>query len=306
MKPALVCLLLAALPAHASVYYVTVAGLGGEPDYEQRFTANAKDLEKLFKDSGGSGHVYTLTGPQATRAHLTETLASVAHDARPEDDFVLMLIGHGSYDGTDYKFNLVGPDITAAELAGLCDRIPSRRQLIVNATSSSGGSVAALEKPGRGVIAATKNGTEKNATVFARYWVEALEDRTADLDKSDSINALEAFQYAQRKTAAFYESQKRLATEHPVFEDTGKSEPVREASKSEGVLLANFTVLRIGAAQKQANDPAKQALLQKKEDLEQKIDALKYQKAAMDPTEYKQQLTAALVELAQVQQELDQ
>ena len=305
MRPALICLLMATLSAHASVYYVTVAGLGGEPDYEQRFTANARDLDKLFKDSGSGAHVYTLTGSQATKAHLTETLTSVAKDAKPEDDFVLMLIGHGSYDGTDYKFNLVGPDITASELASFCDRIPTRRQLIVNATSSSGGSVAALEKPGRGVIAATKNGTEKNATVFARYWVEALQDPTADIDKSDSINAMEAFQYAQRKTAAFYESQKRLATEHPVFEDAGKGEPVRDASKNEGVLLKNFTVLRIGASQKQASDPAKQALLHKKEDLEQKIDALKYQKAAMDPTEYKQQLTEALVELAQVQQELD-
>jgi len=305
MRPALICLLMATLSAHASVYYVTVAGLGGEPDYEQRFTANARDLDKLFKDSGSGAHVYTLTGSQATKAHLTETLTSVAKDAKPEDDFVLMLIGHGSYDGTDYKFNLVGPDITASELASFCDRIPARRQLIVNATSSSGGSVAALEKPGRGVIAATKNGTEKNATVFARYWVEALQDPTADIDKSDSINAMEAFQYAQRKTAAFYESQKRLATEHPVFEDAGKGEPVRDASKNEGVLLKNFTVLRIGASQKQASDPAKQALLHKKEDLEQKIDALKYQKAAMDPTEYKQQLTEALVELAQVQQELD-
>ena len=299
------CLLMGALSAHASVYYVTVAGLGGEPDYEQRFTANAKDLDKLFKESGSGAHVYTLTGPQATKAQLTETLMSVARDAKPEDDFVLMLIGHGSYDGADYKFNLVGPDITAAELAGFCDRIPARRQLIVNATSSSGGSVAALEKPGRGIIAATKSGTEKNATVFARYWVEALQDPTADIDKSDSINAMEAFQYAQRKTAAFYESQKRLATEHPVFEDAGKGEPVRDASKNEGVLLKNFTVLRIGAAQKQTNDPAKQVLLHKKEDLEQKIDALKYQKAAMDPTEYKQQLTEALVELAQIQQELD-
>jgi hypothetical protein len=305
MKPALLCIMMAALSAHASVYYVTVAGLGGEPDYEQRFTANAKDLDKLFKESGNSAHVYTLTGAQATRAHLTETLGSIAHDAKPEDDFVLMLIGHGSFDGVDYKFNLVGPDITAADLADLCDRIPTKRQLIVNATSASGGSVAALEKPGRGVIAATKSGTEKNATVFARYWVEALQDPTADLDKSDSISAMEAFAYAQRKTAAFYESQKRLATEHPVFEDTGKNEPVREPSKSEGVLLANFTVLRIGAAQKQANDPAKQGLLAKKEDLEQKIDALKYQKAAMDPADYKQQLTAALVQLAQVQQELD-
>jgi hypothetical protein len=305
MRPALLWVLMTAFSAHASVYYVTVAGLGGEPDYEQRFTANARDLDKLFKESGSSAHVFTLSGPQATRAQLTQTLASVAHDAKPEDDFVLMLIGHGSFDGTDYKFNLVGPDITAAELAELCDRIPAKRQLIVNATSASGGSVAALERPGRGVIAATKSGTEKNATVFARYWVEALQDPTADIDKSDSISAMEAFAFAQRKTAAFYESQKRLATEHPVFEDTGKNEPVREPSKSEGVLLANFTVLRIGAAQKQANNPAKQALLAQKEDLEQKIDALKYQKAAMDPADYKQQLTAALVQLAQVQQELD-
>jgi hypothetical protein len=305
MRPFLLFVLMTALSAHASVYYVTVAGLGGEPDYEQRFTANAKDLDRLFKESGSTAHVYTLTGAQATRAQLTQTLTSIAHDARPEDDFVLMLIGHGSFDGEEYKFNLVGPDITASELAGMCDRIPARRQLIVNATSASGGSVAALEKPGRGVIAATKSGTEKNATVFARYWVEALQDPAADVDKSDSISAMEAFAFAQRKTAAFYESQKRLATEHPIFEDTGKNEPVREPSKSEGVLLASFTVLRIGAAQKQANNPAKQALLAKKEDLEQKIDALKYQKAAMDPADYKQQLTEALVQLAQVQQELD-
>jgi hypothetical protein len=305
MRLTLFWLLMAALPCNASVYYVTVAGLGGEPDYEQRFTANAKDLDKLFKASGSSAQVYTLTGTQATRAQLTQTLTSIAHDAKPEDDFVMILIGHGSFDGVDYKFNLVGPDMSAPDLASLCDRIPAKRQLIVNATSASGGSVAALEKPGRGVIAATKTGTEKNATVFARYWVEALQDPTADLDKSDSISAMEAFQYAQRKTAAFYESQKRLATEHAVFEDTGKSEPVREPAKNEGVLLASFTVLRIGAAQKQANDPGKQALLAKKEDLEQKIDALKYQKAAMDPADYKQQLTAALVQLAQVQQELD-
>ena len=35
-----------------------------------------------------------------------------------------MLIGHGTFDGVEYKFNLVGPDITAAELAALCDKFP--------------------------------------------------------------------------------------------------------------------------------------------------------------------------------------
>src|SRR6204780_3686275 len=87
MRPALLCVLMTALSAHASVYYVTVAGLGGEPDYEQRFTANAKDLDKLFKDSNNSAHVYPLTGTQATKAQLTETLPSIAHEAKPEDDF---------------------------------------------------------------------------------------------------------------------------------------------------------------------------------------------------------------------------
>ena len=73
----------------------------------------------------------------------------------------------------------------------------------------------------------------------------------------------------------------------------------------EGLLAANFVLLRIGAAQKAANDPAKRALLDKKEELERKIDMLKYQKAAMSADDYKKQLTAALLELARVQEDLD-
>ena len=162
-----------------------------------------------------------------------------------------------------------------------------------------------LERPGRAVIAATKSGTEKNATVFARYWVEALQDPAADTDKSESVSAMEAFTYATKKTAAFYDSQKRLATEHAVFNDTGVGEPVREAGNGQGQLMANFSLLRLGSSQQAANDPAKRALLDKKDALEQTIDTLKYQKAAMDPDDYKKQLTDALVELAKVQEQLE-
>lgn len=300
-------LILAALPARPAVYYLTVAGLGGEPEYEQRFAGLAVDLDKTFRASGAGARVYTLAGSGATRAHLRETFAAIAGEATPEDDFVLVLIGHGSFDGVEYKFNLAGPDVSGAELAEMCDGLPARRQLIVNTSSASGGSIAALQRPGRGVIAATKNGSEKNATIFARYWVEALHDPAADVDKNDSISALEAFQYADAKTAAFYESEKRLATEHAVFDDTGKGAAVRKpsAENGEGRLLASFVVLRVGAAQQAANDPAKRALLARKEDLERRIDALKHEKAAMSQDEYKQRLTDALVQLARVQEELD-
>jgi len=310
MKASLgICLigLLLSTPAHASVYYVTIAGLAGEPEYGQRFTASAKDLDQQLKATGADVHVYSLTGGEATRARLTQVLGEVARDARPEDDFVLILIGHGSYDGVEYKFNLVGPDMSAANLAALCNRVPAKRQLIVNATSSSGGSIPAFQRAGRAVIASTKSGTEKNATVFARYFVEALQDPAADVDKNESVSALEAFQYAERKTNEFYTSQKRLATEHAVFEDTGKGEPVRApaADIGEGRLLSSLTLVRFGDAQKAALDPAKRDLLAKKEDFERQIDILKYQKAAMSQNEYEQQLKVLLVGLARIQAALD-
>jgi len=291
----------------ADTYFLTVAGLGGEPDYEQRFKAQADDLDKILKTAGATNHVTTLTGADATRAHLTDSLQAIAGQAGADDDFVLILLGHGSFDGREYKFNLVGPDITAGALAQWCNKINSRRQLIVNTTSSSGASIRALAHRDRAVIAATKSGTEKNATVFARYWVDALRDSTADVDKNESISALEAFQYATAKTAAFYESQKRLATEHAVFADAGNAEAVRVASASTGAgrLLAGIVVIHLGEAGAAASNPAKRALLTKKEQLEAQIDTLKYQRAAMAPQDYKRQLTEALVALAKVQEELD-
>jgi len=65
MKRALLVLLLTcatALQVHAATYYVVVAGLGGEPDYEQRFTAAAKDLHRIFTAAEPGAHVYMLTG----------------------------------------------------------------------------------------------------------------------------------------------------------------------------------------------------------------------------------------------------
>ena len=301
---ALTCLF--ALEAHAATFYLIVAGLGGEPDYEQRFIAAAKDLDRIFKSAGATARVYTLVGAQATATGFRDTIKTIESEATADDDFALILIGHGSFDGVEYKFNLPGPDVTATEIAALCDHVASRRQLIVDTTSASGGAMQALERPGRAVIAATKSGTEKNATVFARYWVDALQDGSADIDKSESVSAMEAFLYASEKTAAFYDAEKRLATEHAVFNDVGHGEPVRQPGNGQGALLSTFTLLRLDASQLAANDSAKRALLDKKEELERKIDILKYRKAAMDPADYKKQLTDALVELSNVQEKLDQ
>jgi len=297
--------LLCAAAAHATTFYVTISGLGGEADYDQRFKMWAEDIDGSLKKAGGDAKVITLEAP--TREKIRAQMAEIARDAKPSDALVVMLIGHGSYDGVDYKFNIPGPDLTGAELASLLDHVPATRQLVVNMTSSSGGSIELLRRPTRVVISATKSGTEKNATVFARYWAEALRDPAADTDKNEAVSALEAFHYAQRKTTEFFDTNKRLATEHSVLEDTGKGEGERNPNTENGVgkLAAAFPVVRLGANAAAARDPVKRPLLDRKEQIEQAIDQLKYQKAAMPEAAYKQQLTALLLELAKIQEALE-
>lgn len=292
---ALLIVLAGAMSLHATTYYVTIAGLGGEADYEQRFAGWAKDLDKALRVSP-EAKIETLYGPAATKAKFQSVMGQVARDAKPDDALVVTLIGHGSFDGTDYKINLPGPDMTAAELTELVDRVTAKRQLVVNMTSCSGASRSTLERANRVVVTATRSAVERNATIFARYWVEALSAEAADTDKDDVISALEAFRYAQAKTANYYEAQKRLATEHAML---------NEAGLDDGVAAGHFPLLKTGAALNAANDPAAKALLAHKEDLEQQIDKLKYDRASLAVEQYKKQMADLLLELAKTQARLD-
>ncbi len=300
-------LVAAAAALRADTFYFTIAGLGGEPEYEQRFSGWAKDLDKLLHEVEPHAKIKTLYGAEATRANIEAYLREISKEAKPDDSVVLMLIGHGTSDEFDYKFNLPGPDLSASQLAALLDKLPAQHQLIVNMTSASGVSIMTLEKPMRVLITATKAGTEKNATVFPRYWIEGLRDPAADTDKNEIVTALEVFRYAEDKTEKFYETQKRLSTEHALIEDAGKGEGVKlpSAENGEGLTAGRFAVLHLGAAAAQSRDPAKLALLKKKEELEAAIDDLKYRKASMAAQEYRRQLQTFLLELAKTQEALD-
>lgn len=312
MRAALLLVTVGLLPlgsVRAATYFVTIAGLGGTPEYEAQFKQWATETDRALRANGPDCHVETLFGAAATKQGIRELLTRVAASVKPEDAFALLLIGHGTYDGTDYKFNVPGPDITAGELAALLDRIPAERQLVVNMTSASGASLPVLAKKDRVVITATKSGTEKNATVFARYWIEALQNSAADTDKNGTVSALEAFRYAEAKTAAYFQGEKLLATEHPMLDDTGAKEGVRDPSPSnqQGLRAAAFAVIKPPTQTAAAvADPRKQKLLAKKEQLEAAIDRLKYEKAAMPADDYKKQLSDLLLELARTQAEIDQ
>lgn len=285
-----IVLAFSALSASAATHFVVVGGLGGEADYAERFAQEAEDLAETAGGTVGEAQVALLKGADATREALEETLAELVGEAAEEDAVVVYLIGHGTFDGKDYKFNIPGPDITAARLGQLLDNLAAKRQLVVNMTSCSGAMLEPLQAEGRIIITATKNGRERNATVFSRYWTAAFEDAEADVDKDESITVQEAYDYAVTKVAAFYESAQRLATEHARIEGEGTE---------------TFLLARLGKNAALAQDPRLAPLFKRREELRMNVDALKLRRDAMDENAYFDELQTILLQLATVDVQIE-
>ncbi len=277
------------MTASAASHFVIVEGLGGAPEYDERFQEEAARVAAAARRSAGDdAQVRLLRGAEARRDNLVKVFSEL-ETLGEDDSLAVILIGHGTYDGDDYKFNIPGPDLTASRLAQMLDKVPAMRQLVVNTTSASGGAVDQLSSPSRIVVSATKNGRERNATVFSRYWADAFESPEADQDKNETISVAEAFRYADAKVTAHFEEAKRMATEHP---------------RIDGELADSFTLARLGAAAEALSDPSLRPFIAKREKLEIAIDELKLQKDAMSEYDYFEKLQTLLIDLAEVQAEI--
>jgi hypothetical protein len=292
MRALLLTLALAVSPAHAELRVFVASGLGGEPEYEKRFQEQAEAIAQAAAHSGAApDHVVLITGERARRETLQRELTAFVGKAQKDDQVVVVFIGHGSFDGADYRFNVPGPDVTGREIGAILDKLTAAQQLVVNATSSSGAVVEQWQRPNRIVITATKSGGERNATRFAQYWVEALTSPEADRDKNETVTAEEAYEFAARRVADTFKSDAALATEH---------------SRIEGGAPARFVVARLGATAALPNDAALAAMMKEQSGIEAQIDALKARKSSLPADEYYNELEKVLLTLARLDKRIDE
>jgi hypothetical protein len=277
--------------ASADSYTLIISGLGGEPQYEQRFREQAEQIAALAAASAQSPeHVIKLVGEDVTREKVRQEFASLAKQVLAEDVMTVVLIGHGTYDGEEYRFNIPGQDLTGTDLRALLDSLRAREQLIVNTTSASGATVEKWAQPGRVLITATKSGGERTATRFAQYWAEALKGGNADTNKDEIVTASEAFEFANRQVAAAFKADVALATEHARMEGED--------------LAASFPVARRGTATL-SDDPEVRALLAQRAGLERELDVVKDKRGVVPDEEYYNELETVLVRFARLQQQID-
>jgi hypothetical protein len=286
---------------------IVVQGAGGEGQYEAAFAEWAAVWRQVAADNVLKLHaIGPGTAEVADREVLHETLTRLA--AQPERPLWLVLIGHGTYFQNHAKFNLAGPDISADELAEWLQ--PLRRPTaVVNCASCSAPFLDRLSGPERVVITATRSGAEHNYARFGQYLAEAIQSEGTDIDHDGAVSLLEAFLTASNRTQAFYQDEGRLATEHALLDDNGDrtgtsadffrgihvtGQPEGTAAvdgvKAHQWMLARISDLPLLPPEK----------LQRRDELEAAISALRQSKVTMKEEEYFQQLEVHLVELARL------
>ena len=311
-----VCLCaLCSLPAPAyaqNTHVAVIVGLAGEPEHGETFRRWAGTLvdhatgplavpreRVVYLAEQPEQDAKRATG-KSTKDGIEKALTAMASAAGADDTVFIVLIGHGTFDGKIAKFNLPGPDMTAADFAPLLKKFASRKVVFVNTASSSAPFVEALSGDGRTVIAATRSGAEKFATLFGGYFVDALAGDDADADKNRRISVLEAFVAAKAGVARAYEKQGIMVTEHAMLDDGGDGEGSMDPSPDgkDGRIAAMLSLGAPAAAMALPADPKLRQLHEERRALEQRVEALKLMKGTMEPAKYAADLEKALTDLA--------
>lgn len=288
-------------------YAVIINGPGGEPAYSKQFDEWTGQLSSVLAERYGfdSKNVKVLSDKAATAEQVKQTFATLKSQFDANNVLYLFLIGHGSFDGKESKFNLVGPDLSAAEYNVLLSSLPTRRVVVLNMASASGEFIKSLASKGRIVITATRNGQETNATRFTGFFISALNAADADTDQDGHTSVLEAFVYASRLTGDFYKRAGRLATEHALIDDNGDGVGREKPEAGEG-LLARATYLDSLSVGEAAASAATAKLLRERTRLEGEIEQLIARKANTPEAEYEATLERLFIELAKLNRSIKQ
>jgi hypothetical protein len=309
---------LAAPVAAQETHVAVIVGLGGEPEHAETFRRWAGSLVDHATGPLGiprSRVLYLLDEPEqdakrtpgkSTKAEIEKGLAAMGEAAKAEDVVLILLIGHGTFDGKVAKFNLPGPDMTAVEFVPILKRFGTKNIVFVNTASASGPFVEALAGSVRVVVTATRSGAEKFATVFGGYFVDALAGEAADADKNRRVSVLEAFNAAKIDVARVYEQRGIMLTERAMLEDGGDGEGSLDPAVN-GKDGGAAAVLSLGAPKAALTlpaDPKLRQLYEERRALEQRAESLKLLKASMPPAEYAAELEKVLTDLARKSQEI--
>ena len=279
---------------------------------EEKYTREFLSWTTAWEAAAATAKIAVTTiGKDAAPASREQLKAALSRESSgKEGELWLVLLGHGSWADQTGKFNVAGEDISAEELRALLSPI-ERPLIIVAGFAGSGGWLRTLAGENRIVVTATKSSSEDGYSRFAGYLSETIIDPAADFDRDNQTSLLEAWLEAARRTAALYEAEGRIATEHSLLEDNGDAagtpsdwfKGVKVVKKSSAKAIADgFRAGQIHLVRSPAEAMLPEAIRKERDGLERSIATLRGTKPEMEEGEYYAQLEAFLLKLATLQQ----
>jgi hypothetical protein len=308
---AVVLFLLLPLGAAAEERYaLIVAGASGGDAYLEQYGKWTAELSRILVERMKlDAAAVTVLGDKenaeklATAENVRAAIAAIQRRMRREDLLLVVLIGHGTFDGVDAKFNLVGPDMESAEWAAALRGLPGR-QVIVNTAAASFPFIERLSAPRRIILTATDSAVQRFDTVFPEYFIRALDDEGADIDKNGRTSIWEAFAAATAGVRRHYQQRGQLATERALLDDNGDGIGKEAADGGEDGSVASRTYLDLAAPDAPPTDEVMLKLLQRRTALETEVEELRIRRSFLTPEEYAREFERVMIELARISREI--
>lgn len=291
-------------------FALIVSGATGGQEYVAQYDRWSGDLSKTLIDKRrfDPALVTVLSetareGDAATAANVRRVLASVRARMTRDDLLLVVLIGHGTFDGVDARFNLVGPDLESAEWSALLRPLQGRL-VVVNTTAGSFPFLERLAALRRIVISATDSSAQRFDTVFPEYFIRALSDEAADLDRNGRVSIWEAFAAASNNVRRHYQQRGQLSTERALLDDNGDGVGTDVADPGDDGSYASRTYLDESLPGAAPTDEVLLKLLQRKTMLEAEVEDLRIRKTFLAPAEYAKEFERIMIELAKVSHDI--
>jgi len=285
-----------------------VVGAPGAEEYGSNFLHQATLWREACTQANCTSITIGLDPPGATNdcERLQQALAAQPHEGPAQ--LWLVLIGHGTFDGKEARFNLRGPDLSGTDLTQWLQ--PFHRPLaVIDTSSASSPFLIKLSGTNRVVISATRSGNEQNFARFGQYFAEAINNPAADLDKDGQVSLLEAFLTASRQALEFYQMEGRLATEHALLDDNGDglgtpadwfhglhaTRRAKDNAPLDGLLARQWCLVPSDLERQLTPDQRA-----RRDTLEHAVLALREKKAQMAESDYYHQIEILLLEMARL------
>lgn len=293
---------------------ILVVGAPGETEFGRDFATAADHWTDAAKLASARliqvGRVEPSSKDANDKDRLKQSLAAETQ-RNTSAALWIVLIGHGTFDGKEAKFNLRGPDVSDQELAQWLQ--PCHRPLaVIDCSSCSAPFLNKLSAANRIVVTATQSGAELQYSRFGAYLAADIADPAADLDKDGQTSLLEAFLAASHQVESFYKEQGRLATEHALIDDNGdaRGTPATFFQGVRATRAAKDGATPDGLRAHQLHlvlSPADAAMSPQarahRDDLERQIESLRAKKATTPEADYYAALEKLLLQLAAVYDE---